>query len=63
MSSMKANLEKLRSLSEDDKTEAAMLRSRIDEQSQLIMILKRVSHAQAKVVIKIDLTSSSIVPK
>ena len=49
---MKANLEKLRSLSEDDKTEAAMLRSRIDEQSQLIMILKRVSHAQAKVAIK-----------
>ena len=32
---------KLRALSEDDKTENAMLRSRITEQSQLIMILKQ----------------------
>ncbi|KAL4656627.1 coiled-coil domain-containing protein 89 [Arapaima gigas] len=34
-------LEKLRSLSEEDKSEAAALRSRIDEQSSLICILKR----------------------
>ncbi|XP_067890622.1 coiled-coil domain-containing protein 89 [Heterodontus francisci] len=34
-------LEKLRGLSQDDKTENALLRSRIDEQSQLICILKR----------------------
>ena len=33
-------LSKLRGLTKDDKTENAMLRSRIDEQSQLIMILK-----------------------
>jgi len=38
---MKTNLAKLRGLSEDEKTENALLRSRIDEQSQLIMILKR----------------------
>ncbi len=41
MSDMQANLAKLRSLSEDDKTENAMLRSRIDQQSELIMILKQ----------------------
>ena len=35
-----AHLSKLKGLSKDDKTENAMLRSRIDEQSQLIMILK-----------------------
>lgn len=33
-------LSKLKGLAKDDKTENAMLRSRIDEQSQLIMILK-----------------------
>ena len=38
---METNLAKLRALSEDDKTENAMLRSRITEQSQLIMILKQ----------------------
>lgn len=38
---MEQTLSKLRALSEDDKTEAGMLRSRIDEQSQLIMILKQ----------------------
>ncbi len=38
---MQSNLAKLRSLSEDDKTENAMLRSRIDQQSELIMILKQ----------------------
>lgn len=38
---MQANLSKLKSLSADDKTENAILRSRIDEQSQLIMILKQ----------------------
>ena len=38
---MQANLTKLKALSSDDKTEKAMLRSRIDEQSQLIMILKQ----------------------
>ncbi|XP_050419232.1 coiled-coil domain-containing protein 89 [Patella vulgata] len=38
---MQSNLAKLRALSEDDKTEAAMLRSRIDEQGQLIMVLKQ----------------------
>ncbi|XP_074659199.1 coiled-coil domain-containing protein 89-like [Tubulanus polymorphus] len=37
---MQANLEKLRNLASDDKTENAMLRGRIDEQSELIMILK-----------------------
>lgn len=35
-----SSLSKLRGLTKDDKTENAMLRSRIDEQSQLIMILK-----------------------
>ncbi|XP_064647873.1 coiled-coil domain-containing protein 89-like [Lineus longissimus] len=40
LNQMQTNLEKLRNLSHDDKTENAMLRSRIDEQSQLIMILK-----------------------
>ena len=43
MGDIQENLRKLRALSEDDKSEAAMLRSRIDEQSQLIMILKQVS--------------------
>ncbi|ELT92309.1 hypothetical protein CAPTEDRAFT_136474 [Capitella teleta] len=38
---METNLSKLRALSEDDKTENAMLRSRITDQSQLIMILKQ----------------------
>lgn len=38
---MQRNLSKLKSLSEDDKSENGMLRSRIDEQSQLIMILKQ----------------------
>lgn len=35
-----SHLSKLKGLTKDDKTENAMLRSRIDEQSQLIMILK-----------------------
>ncbi|XP_071506896.1 coiled-coil domain-containing protein 89-like [Diadema antillarum] len=38
---MHANLDKLKRLSNDDKTEAAMLRARIDEQAQLICILKQ----------------------
>ncbi|XP_071956550.1 coiled-coil domain-containing protein 89-like [Antedon mediterranea] len=38
---MRLSLEKLKSLSSDDKSENAMLRSRIDEQSQLICILKK----------------------
>ncbi|XP_072435643.1 coiled-coil domain-containing protein 89 [Chiloscyllium punctatum] len=38
---VQVTLEKLRGLSQDDKTENALLRSRIDEQSQLICILKR----------------------
>ena len=42
MGDMQEKLKKLRGLAEDDKTENAMLRSRIDEQSQLIMILKQV---------------------
>ncbi|KAK3103512.1 hypothetical protein FSP39_019780 [Pinctada imbricata] len=41
MADMQNSLEKLKNLSKDDKTENAMLRSRIDEQSQLIMILKK----------------------
>lgn len=41
MTDMQTNLAKLRALSEDDKTENAMLRSRINDQSQLIMILKQ----------------------
>ena len=41
MSDMQNNLQKLKGLSAEDKTEKAMLRSRIDEQSQLIMILKK----------------------
>ncbi|XP_048756997.1 coiled-coil domain-containing protein 89-like [Ostrea edulis] len=41
MGDMKSNLDKLKNLSEDDKKENAMLRSRIDEQCQLIMILKQ----------------------
>ena len=38
---MQNSLEKLKNLAKDDKTENALLRSRIDEQSQLIMILKQ----------------------
>ncbi|KAL8558524.1 hypothetical protein ACOMHN_038848 [Nucella lapillus] len=38
---MQESLAKLKALKEDDKTEAGMLRSRIDEQSRLIMILKQ----------------------
>ena len=38
---LKANLEKLRALSKDDLTENAMLRSRIDQQAELICILKQ----------------------
>ena len=38
---MKANLEKLRALSKDDLSENAMLRSRIDQQAELICILKQ----------------------
>ncbi|XP_064420117.1 coiled-coil domain-containing protein 89 [Latimeria chalumnae] len=41
ISDVQATLEKLKGLSQDDKTENAMLRSRIDEQSQLICILKQ----------------------
>ena len=41
MVELQTNLSKLKALSEDDKTENALLRSRIDEQSQLIMILKQ----------------------
>ena len=41
MSDMQNKLAKLKALSKDDKTENALLRSRIDEQSQLIMILKQ----------------------
>lgn len=38
---MQTNLVKLKALTEDDKAENAKLRSRIDEQCQLIMILKQ----------------------
>ena len=38
---MKANLEKLRALSKDDLSENALLRSRIDQQCELICILKQ----------------------
>ena len=38
---MKNNLVRLRGLAENEKTENAMLQSRLDEQSQLIMILKQ----------------------
>lgn len=41
MATIQADLSKLRALCEDDKTENALLRSRIDEQSKLIMILKQ----------------------
>ena len=41
MSDMQTALLKLKNLSTDDKSENAVLRSRIDEQSQLIMILKQ----------------------
>ena len=41
---------KLRSLSEDDKTQNALLRSRIDEQSQLIMILKQKSDTSSNTI-------------
>ncbi|KAJ1160376.1 hypothetical protein NDU88_000878 [Pleurodeles waltl] len=41
MGDLKGTLQKLHSLTLDDKTENAMLRSRIDEQSQLICALKR----------------------
>ena len=57
MNNMLENLTKLKSLSEDDKTEAAMLRSRIDEQGQLIMILKQRAddaHSRMQTVDKIN---------
>lgn len=38
---MKANLEKLRALSKDDLSENGLLRSRIDQQCELICILKQ----------------------
>ena len=38
---LKANLEKLRALSKDDLTENGLLRSRIDQQCELICILKQ----------------------
>ena len=38
---MKANLAKLRALSKDDLTESGLLRSRIDQQCELICILKQ----------------------
>ena len=41
MESVHDTFKKLRGLSEDDKNENALLRSRIDEQSQLIMFLKQ----------------------
>ena len=41
MQEMQESLSKLKALKADDKTEAGMLRSRIDEQSKLIMILKQ----------------------
>ena len=41
MGEMRENLSKFKALSEDDKMENAKLRSRIDEQCQLIMILKQ----------------------
>ena len=41
MGEMQDNLEKLKALSADDKHENDKLRSRIDEQCQLIMILKK----------------------
>lgn len=45
-----STLSKLKGLAKDDKTENAMLRSRIDEQSQLIMILKnRADEAFARI--------------
>ena len=51
MSELETSLSKLKALQDDDKTENALLRSRIDEQSQLIMILKQrmdeaVNHAR-----------------
>ncbi|RUS86764.1 hypothetical protein EGW08_005487 [Elysia chlorotica] len=41
MEDMQTNLGKLKALSEDDKLENVKLRSRIDEQCQLIMVLKK----------------------
>ena len=41
MEDMQTNLGKLKALSEDDKLENVKLRSRIDEQCQLIMVLKQ----------------------
>jgi len=41
MGQMQENIQKLRALSEDDRNENAKLNSRIDEQCQLIMVLKR----------------------
>jgi predicted nucleic acid-binding Zn-ribbon protein len=41
MQEMQESLDKLKQLKEDDKSEMGMLRSRIDDQSKLIMILKQ----------------------
>ncbi|KAK3749915.1 hypothetical protein QZH41_017366, partial [Actinostola sp. cb2023] len=51
---MKINLEKLRALSKDDLTENAMLRSRIDQQVELICILKRRADDSLKKSLKLD---------
>lgn len=41
MKTMKESLDKLKNLSEAEKSESAILKARIEEQSQLIMILKK----------------------
>lgn len=51
---MKINLEKLKALSKEDLTENAMLRSRIDQQAELICILKQRSDESLKKSLKLD---------
>lgn len=52
--SMRTNLEKLKALSKDDLTENAMLRSRIDQQAELICILKQRADESLKKSLKLE---------
>lgn len=47
MKTMKENLDKLKNLSEAEKSDSAILKARIEEQSQLIMILKKRSDEES----------------
>lgn len=57
---MKANLEKLRALSKDDLSENGLLRSRIDQQCELICILKQRADESLKKSITLEEETSEL---